>query len=699
MFAARLAKPKTASSADRAAARGTLGPDNKYRRTEESQTAERQMDGPTEKASPNSGFADRNWGFGRISVVSSWERDRMSLTRAIGSVEPMPLSSGVRFEGRLQAKLEVGPVDDPLEREADQMADRVMGAHGAQYENRRDPIQANVAGRVPSMQRKCTTCEHEDEEQGKVRRKCSACEQEEERHRIARKAVSGGRVTQAAEVSPAVGEVLKSPGHPLESCVRGFFEERFGYDFARVRVHTDAKAAASAQSVGALAYTVGPHIVFRQNHFDTGTSGGRHLLAHELAHTVQQGSARDLPGGRMKASFTGQKVQRQPEAGVHESHFASGPPGVSFEKWSPDVEAMYRRNGLVEAANAVRRCRQGSCEKVLTEAEAYAAYRAGWLKAGLGEAPEKQATGGGVGAAASVPAMAGVAAPAAAGAGATATAPAAESAAAKAAARWAPQAARVAEAEAAAARAAAARATAAAAEVAIPVALGIYVTVAIADLVGYTRFQSALEQKGYVILPHPLQVCISGCHYSPAPRDPFSDPSGRFGGPSTEIPQIPGHIDDMDKETIRKWIESEPGTPAPTPTPAAPQPPQPPEASRRRPARPAPTPAPVTPPVPATPPRPRSRKCTEKEQKDLHDEVKKQCENRGVKGCTSTDTYQTAVEKIAKLNGCISARVIFQQKCWQKGDPLYEGHMIKIAELYRLLHHCEEIAKKKMSAP
>lgn len=697
MFAARLANPKTASSptqAHRGARRDQAKSAGGMRNR---QTAADQAAEPAQAEQADLGFADQASDFGKISVFSSRECDGMALKGGTGSAEPMALSSGARFEGRLQAKLEVGPVDDPLEREADQMANRVMRAHGAGDENGRGPVQARIAAGVARMQRKCAACEHEDEEQGKLQRKCSACEQEEEQHKISRKAVSGGEVTQAAEVSPAVGEVLRSPGRPLEGSVRGFFEERFGYDFAQVRVHTDAKAAASARSVGALAYTVGPHIVFGRSHFDTDTTGGRHLLAHELAHTVQQGSARNLAGGKMEANSTGERVQRQPEAGVHSSDSSFGPPGVSFEKWSTNVEAMYRRNGLLEAANAVKRCRAGDCAKVLTEEEAYAAYRAGRVKAGLGEAPEKQATGGGVGAAASVPAMAGVAAPAAAGAGAPATAPAAESAAARAAARWAPQAARVAEAEAAAARAAAARATAAAAEVAIPVALGIYVTVAIVDLVGYTSFQTALRQQGYVILPHPLAVCISGCHYSPPPKDPLSDPwgSGRLGGPS-EIPQIPGHLDEKDKETLEKWIEAQQGTPAPVPTPATPQAPQPLEGSRRRPARTAPTPAPVAPPVPATPPRPRSKKCTEQEQKDLDDEVQKQCKNRGAFACLPTDSYTTAVEKISKLNGCISARVIFQQKCWQKGDPLYEGHMQQIADLYKILRDCEEIAKKKM---
>ena len=65
-------------------------------------------------------------------------------------------------------------------------------------------------------------------------------------------------------------------------------EARFGHDFTRVRVHTDARAANSARAVGAIAYTVGHNVVFGQGRYVPSTSPGDRLLAHELAHVVQQ---------------------------------------------------------------------------------------------------------------------------------------------------------------------------------------------------------------------------------------------------------------------------------------------------------------------------------------------------------------------------------------------------------------------------
>ncbi|MFZ0304757.1 MAG: DUF4157 domain-containing protein [Terracidiphilus sp.] len=115
---------------------------------------------------------------------------------------------------------------------------------------------------------------------------CSECKKKkQDENGLQRKAVSGGNsVTQVPNV---VHEVLRSPGRPLEAGVRHFMEPRFGYDFSDVRIHTDPKAAASAEAVNAQAYTVGRNIVIGRNGYGEGAIS-RHLLAHELAHVVQQ---------------------------------------------------------------------------------------------------------------------------------------------------------------------------------------------------------------------------------------------------------------------------------------------------------------------------------------------------------------------------------------------------------------------------
>ena len=80
-------------------------------------------------------------------------------------------------------------------------------------------------------------------------------------------------------------------GKSLPPAGRNFFESRFGRDFSHVRVHSDRAAAAVAEAFQARAFTVGRDIVFGEGEYHSGSAGGRKLLAHELAHVVQQQSA------------------------------------------------------------------------------------------------------------------------------------------------------------------------------------------------------------------------------------------------------------------------------------------------------------------------------------------------------------------------------------------------------------------------
>jgi hypothetical protein len=90
---------------------------------------------------------------------------------------------------------------------------------------------------------------------------------------------------------PSVMETLRTPGQPLDAASRGFAQARFRHDFSDVRVHTDERAGRSALAVDAAAYTVGRNVVFAPGRYAPHTAGGRHLLAHELGHVVQQRGA------------------------------------------------------------------------------------------------------------------------------------------------------------------------------------------------------------------------------------------------------------------------------------------------------------------------------------------------------------------------------------------------------------------------
>jgi hypothetical protein len=156
--------------------------------------------------------------------------------------------------------LEVGRVDDPLEHEAERVAERLTAT-------------------TPGRRRTCA-CGGTPGPDGE----CAACKAR--RLGLRRKPAGGGGT--AGRAPAVVHEVLSSPGRPLEPATRTDMEQGLGRGLGDVRVHTGDRAAASARAVGAVAYTVGSDIVFARGRHAPGTPEGRRLLAHELAHVVQQ---------------------------------------------------------------------------------------------------------------------------------------------------------------------------------------------------------------------------------------------------------------------------------------------------------------------------------------------------------------------------------------------------------------------------
>ena len=115
------------------------------------------------------------------------------------------------------------------------------------------------------------------------------------------------------ERSP-VHDVVSSGGSPLSADVREDMEGRFGQDFSDVRVHTGAAAHDSAKSVNAQAYTVGSNIVFQRDKYDPSSDAGKHMLAHELTHVVQQRSGPvdgTDAGGGVKVSDPSDRFERE----------------------------------------------------------------------------------------------------------------------------------------------------------------------------------------------------------------------------------------------------------------------------------------------------------------------------------------------------------------------------------------------------
>jgi hypothetical protein len=184
--------------------------------------------------------------------------------------EPKATGAGPQV---LQKQLAIGAADDPLEREADRVADQVMRieASGQSAQGTSPPRIQRLASHATSLP--------------------------------------------AGDVAPpSVERALSGSGRPLEPALRQEMERRFGQDFSHVRIHVDG---AATEAVQAHAFTVGHDIVFGAQQYRPHTAAGRRLLAHELTHVVQQspdafGGVRqvELPAGTVSTT-TGPSLQRK----------------------------------------------------------------------------------------------------------------------------------------------------------------------------------------------------------------------------------------------------------------------------------------------------------------------------------------------------------------------------------------------------
>ena len=259
----------------------------------------------------------------------------------------------------IQPKLQVSQPGDPMEKEADNTADSVMRMS--------EPAIQPATATPPDdeLHRKCDGCEKEeklhrkeedDEVQAKlavnssgtliqrveekeeaiqtkmedddVQRKCDKCEKEETIHPsfLQRVTDDDKREKQTAvhpkltflsrkergppRTSPRFVNDLHSSSHggrAMDNGTRSFMESRFSADFSQVRVHTDPTAVQLSSQISAQAFTHGNNIYFNSGKYNPATESGKHLLAHELTHTIQQGKSKSVQ------PFLSTSVQRNAE--------------------------------------------------------------------------------------------------------------------------------------------------------------------------------------------------------------------------------------------------------------------------------------------------------------------------------------------------------------------------------------------------
>lgn len=260
-----------------------------------------------------------SWDFSKIPVFGPDQRGR-------------PQTSSPR----IQPKLAVGQVNDPLEHEADRIAEQVMRMSKPEIQSQQagvsaflslspgENIQCLAADRDPSFADAVVIEEGDKEkaEQGQVQTLRPQGQ------------TNGKEMISKRLLNSSQG------GVPLESNVQRFMETRFGVDFSRVQVHADSRAAALSQSLDARAFTHGQHIYFNEGEYQPEIQAGKRVIAHELTHVIQQGGGQTrLPVQQHVTENRGANapatIQRLGALGKALRHnvapWGSGPTGSEYE--------------------------------------------------------------------------------------------------------------------------------------------------------------------------------------------------------------------------------------------------------------------------------------------------------------------------------------------------------------------------------
>lgn len=241
----------------------------------------------------------------------------------------------INRNGLLQTKLTIGQPGDKYEKEADATADKVVQKLSEPGIQRKfiSPNE-NIS---PLIQQKCAHCEEEEKkkkednpagkqirrkpifdsdadrknEEKNIQRKCAECGNEE---KLQRK--SDATSSSSASNIESTLNSSKGSGSSLPKNTQSQMESAFGTDFSHVRIHTTNSAIQMNKDLHAQAFTHGSDIYFNSGKYDTNSTGGKHLLAHELTHVVQQGNVLGNKDSTIHRNKNSNFVQMQGNTGA-----------------------------------------------------------------------------------------------------------------------------------------------------------------------------------------------------------------------------------------------------------------------------------------------------------------------------------------------------------------------------------------------
>lgn len=280
------------------------------------------------------------------------------------------------FSPNIQAKLSVSSPDDPQEKEADAVADKVMrmpepvAVQSKEEEKKLDrkeqeeeKVQAKFETPAITVQRKCDHCEKEEKTQAKLFRMIQRSEEvmaaDEADTAVQAKQISlyrsdifkqSGRGPPANSIQPSFEQSLSSSkgnGTALPIGTQQFMESRFNADFSGVRIHTGSYAQSLSSNINAQAFAHGNDIYFNSGKYSPNTEAGGTLLAHELTHTVQQGAS--------PVNFSTTVAAKTASKNIAQTKVEKINPSIQNETQSSDYSGQYNMAAIWQQQSLLKR--------------------------------------------------------------------------------------------------------------------------------------------------------------------------------------------------------------------------------------------------------------------------------------------------------------------------------------------------------
>lgn len=214
---------------------------------------------------------------GKDNAVQKKGEEEVQQKPLASSITPLVQKMEASDEETAQMKLQRKEDEEPVQKKEDEEVQAQSEEEQVQTKEDEEPVQ--------KMEEEETVQSKEDEE---VQAKCADCEKEgvqkKEDEEVQAKSNS------QSQQKPSIESKLRngSGGQKMDTDTRGEMEQGFGADFSNVNIHTDGEAAQMSQDIGAQAFTHGNDIYFNKGKYNPNSKEGKHLLAHELTHTIQQ---------------------------------------------------------------------------------------------------------------------------------------------------------------------------------------------------------------------------------------------------------------------------------------------------------------------------------------------------------------------------------------------------------------------------